>query len=399
MTQQASDPNFAITRPQPKEVEFVPFGGGDKIKLSVAIIQNLIAVPTKTGKTCSERDAMKFLMLCRSRGLNPFEGDAFLIGYDSQDGPTFSLITAHQAFLKRAELHPEYDGMESGVIISPALACPMCSAQGGREVSNNWVVCSACKGVGQTDEIEGDIIPSESQLIGGWAKVHFKQRKVLTKKRLSIKTFNKGFGRWRDDPAGMIVKCAEADALRSSFPTKFGGMYLREEQELPVHAVATPVDLEMPREQKALVDPRTKESRQPALNSFTDQQETKPEPAKTETKVWTQDMANATKTPADQNQSENAMANAASSAPATTDKPATKKGPKPGSLLGQLRASMTLDSLSDEEVLAYMQRKHGIPPETTLETIGDTATGWILKNFDTVAGQIRIDRKGEQQPT
>ncbi len=243
-TQQPSGAFALQTRQQNKnEVEYVPFGSTEKIKLSVAIIQNYIAVPTRSGKTCSERDAMKFLMLCRSRALNPFEGDAYLVGYDSQDGPSFSLITAHQAFLKRAEPHPEFDGMESGVIISPALACPMCSANGGREVSGNWVMCSSCKGVGQTDEIEGDLIPEGHTLIGGWAKVHFKQRKVATKRRLALRTFDSQRSRWKSDPAGMIVKCAEADALRSSFPTKLGGLYLKEEQDIPVVTSERATDL------------------------------------------------------------------------------------------------------------------------------------------------------------
>lgn len=228
---------------QSREVEYVPFGGGDKIKLSVAIIQNLIATPTRTGKTCSERDAMKFLMLCRSLGLNPFTNDAYLVGYDGQDGPTFSLITAHQAFLKRAELHPEYDGMESGVIVSPALACPMCQSNGGREVSGNWLICSACKGIGQTDEVEGDLVPEGHQLIGGWAKVHFKNRKIPTKRRVSLKAFDSQRSRWKVDAAGMICKVAEADSLRSSFPTKLGGLYLREEQDIPTLTAERATDL------------------------------------------------------------------------------------------------------------------------------------------------------------
>ncbi len=108
------------TKPkEERDMTFVPFGAADSIKLSVEIVKNLIAVPTKSGQTCTDRDAMKFMMLCRAQRLNPFAGDAFLIGYDSRDGgePSFSLITAHVAFLKRAETHPEFDGMKSGIIV------------------------------------------------------------------------------------------------------------------------------------------------------------------------------------------------------------------------------------------------------------------------------------------
>jgi hypothetical protein len=59
--------------------------------------------------------------------------------------------------------------------------------------------------------------------------VLFKTRSTPVYKRLKLSTFNKGFGRWNVDPAGMIVKCAEADGLRSAFPNSLGGMYLEDE--------------------------------------------------------------------------------------------------------------------------------------------------------------------------
>lgn len=179
-------------------MEFVPFGGTDKIKLTVNIVQNLVAVPTRSGKTCSERDALKFMALCQAQRLNPFAGDAFLIGYDSQTGPTFSLITAHQAFLKRAETSPDYEGMESGIVI--------------------------LKGDSETVDREGDFHLPDETVVGGWAKVHRKGR-TPTYRRLRMARFNKGFAQWKEDPAGMICKCAEADALRSTFPTLLGGLY------------------------------------------------------------------------------------------------------------------------------------------------------------------------------
>lgn len=197
----------AVAKKEPREMEYIPFGSDQKIKLSVQIVQNLICARTKSGKLCTDQDAIKFMMLCQARALNPFEGDAFLIGYDGKDGPQFSLITAHQAFLKRAECHPEYDGMESGVI----------------------VLCED----GNIKEREGDFHLESEVLIGGWAKVFFKTRSHPMVKRLRLSSFVKNFGVWLINPAGMIVKCAEADALRSSFPTKLGGLYLKEELNLP----------------------------------------------------------------------------------------------------------------------------------------------------------------------
>lgn len=189
-------------------MEFVPFGAADKIKLSLSIVQNIVAVPTKSGKTCSERDALKFMMLCQAQRLNPFAGDAFLIGYDSQNGPTFSLITAHQAFLKRAETSADFDGMVSGILVR--------------------------KDDDSIEEREGDFHLSQEadNVVGGWAKVFHKKRSHPTYRKLRMARFNKGFAQWKDDPAGMIVKCAEADALRSTFPTLLGGLYMKEELEV-----------------------------------------------------------------------------------------------------------------------------------------------------------------------
>ncbi len=199
----------AMAAASDKEMSFVPFGSKESIKLSASIIQKMVCVPTKSGKVCTEIEAIKFMMLCKARALNPFEGDAFLIGYDTQNGPAFSLITAHQAFLKRAEVHPEYDGMESGVMVRD---------------ENGSVV-----------DREGDFFFEGDTILGAWAVVYFKNRTHPMKKRIRLASFVKSYGRWKDDAAGMIVKCSEADALRSSFPTMLGGLYI--EGESPLHFV------------------------------------------------------------------------------------------------------------------------------------------------------------------
>ena len=143
-----------------KPMEFVPFGAADKIKLTVSIIQNSVCIPTKTGKVCTARDAVRFMMLCQAQRLNPFAGDCFLAGYDGKNGAVFSLITAHVAFLKRAETCTDYEGMESGIIV----------------LNEETQVCT---------EREGDFKLKTEICVGGWAKVYRKNRKP-TYRRLSI---------------------------------------------------------------------------------------------------------------------------------------------------------------------------------------------------------------------
>ncbi len=174
------------------------------------MVVKFLCKPTKRGFTCSAEHAVRFMMLCKARALNPWEGDAFLVGYDTKDGPVFNLITAHQAFIKRAEANPAYNGMGSGVVV-----------------------------ISPTDElldIAGDFVPGDCQLVGGWARVHRKDQEIPTYRRLNLSTFDKGFSVWNTNKAGMIVKCAEADALRSTFPNSCGGMYT-EGELAPAQAV------------------------------------------------------------------------------------------------------------------------------------------------------------------
>lgn len=199
-------PNLSPVKSTENQVEYVPLGNSASIKLSITIVKHYLCTPTKTGKLCSDRDAVRFIMLCKSRGLDPFQGDAFLLGYEGQQGAEFSLITAHQAFLKRAETHKEFDGLESGVIIQDA--------------------------EGKLQANVGDFMLEEDTLIGAWANVHFKTRKYPVRERIALKPFDKGFGRWKIDPAGMLVKCAQSSALRTAFPTLLCGMYLRDEIEI-----------------------------------------------------------------------------------------------------------------------------------------------------------------------
>lgn len=217
-------------------MEFVPFGAADKIKLTVALIQSTVCIPTKSGKVCTARDAVRFMMLCQAQRLNPYAGDCYLCGYDGKNGPVFSLITAHQAFLKRAETCKDYEGMESGVII--------CG-------ENN--VCT---------EREGDFVTESENCVGGWARV-FRAGRKPTYRRLSIAAMMPPYETpfWSKLKApSQIVKCAEADALRATFPTLLGGLYSGQELDMGATVSSSGVaDIPTP---KPLFQPPAEETRE-----------------------------------------------------------------------------------------------------------------------------------------
>lgn len=153
---------------------------------------------------CPQADAKEvayFMELCRAQRLNPFLNEAYLVKFQ---GKPAQIMVAHKALVKRAEQHPEYDGMEHGVVVM-------------RD--------------GQVhQERRGAYYPEAGEtLLGGWAKVYRKDRRMPIYAERSFKSMNKGQANWKSMPDVMIDKCAQAAALREAFPDELRGMYAQEE--------------------------------------------------------------------------------------------------------------------------------------------------------------------------
>ena len=183
---------------------FTPLGESSPITLTLQMIAHDIATPTKSGKLPSEGDCLRFANLCRGRELNPWTGDCFMIGFDSQNGPTFELITSYQALLKRAERSPNFDGLEGGIVVQVG------------EALEHRVGCLRMDG---------------ERIVGGWAKAYRSDRRLAHEAIIDFKIYDTGRSRWKIDPAGMIAKCAKAAALREAFPNTVGGLYVQEEMD------------------------------------------------------------------------------------------------------------------------------------------------------------------------
>ncbi len=216
----------AVIKKDENAVEFMPLGCSDKIRLTASMVRQFIAIPTKSGALPSERDCVRFIMLCRGKRANPFEGDCFLIGYDSQNGPSFSLVCGLELFQKRASAEESYDGAESGVIVL------------GPE---NAMI-----------ERPGTVVMDGEKIVGGWAKVYRKDRKQVEYKSVKFSTYNTDRSRWAKDPGGMIAKVALSQALRAAYPTALGGLYTQEEMQRVTEAgegvVAARLPVSMPKE-------------------------------------------------------------------------------------------------------------------------------------------------------
>lgn len=194
------DQAIDATRP----VEYTPFGEKTPVRITIEQVRKYLCSPTKKGCKPSDADVINYMMLCKSRELNPWVGDAYLVGYDSSDGPSFSLITAVQALHKRAEVNPEYDGLEAGITV----------------VNKD----------GEIIRREGCLKLSGETVVAGWARVYRKDRAKPFYAEPEFSVFNSGMSRWKKDPQGMIRKVAIAAALREAFPTQLGGLYVEGER-------------------------------------------------------------------------------------------------------------------------------------------------------------------------
>lgn len=192
-----------------KELMVVYEVDGNEIKLTPSIVQNYI-VGTDAQITMPE---FKFFTeLCKARKLNPFLKEAYCIKFGKQPA---QIVVGKDAVLKRAILHPQYDGMESGVIVLAAN--------------------------GEVIERKGTFKLPTEQLVGGWATVYRKNWAHPTYCSVSFeevaqkKTDGSLNSNWATKGATMVEKVAKVRALRETFIEDLGGMYEAEEMgvELP----------------------------------------------------------------------------------------------------------------------------------------------------------------------
>ena len=189
-TQSAST---ALTAAQSSSIEFRD-DNGELITVSSEDVRKYIC------DKATAKEIVFFLELCRTRHLNPFTNDAYLVKYG--DKPA-SIITANKVFLERADRNPAYRGMKHGVV-----------------VLRDGKVCH--------EERTAVYKAAGEQLLGGWARVSVDGREDVYAE-VSLEEMSKGQSTWKQMPAVMIDKCAQGKALREAFPTELSGMYIGEE--------------------------------------------------------------------------------------------------------------------------------------------------------------------------
>lgn len=173
---------------------------GQEVKLSYSIVRKYL---TKGNADVTDQELVQFISVCKFNKLNPFLNEAYLIKFKSARGDgNAQMIVSKEALFKRAEACEQYDGIEAGIIV----------------LRGDNVV-----------ELEGCFRQVKDVLLGGWAKVYRKDRRVPTVSKVNLSEYDKGNSIWNEKKATMISKIAKVQALREAFPSQLGAMYAKEE--------------------------------------------------------------------------------------------------------------------------------------------------------------------------
>lgn len=205
-----------LTQTKEKSVTFE--ANGEQVTLSPSTVKKYLS---NGNENISMQEIVMFINLCKYQHLNPFLNEAYIVKYKTNPA---QLITSKEAFMKRAESHPQYNGFRAGCIV----------------LRNNEVVYT-----------NGAFILSTDKLLGGWAEVSRKDRDIPVRVELSMKEFSKNQSTWRTMPATMIRKTAIVNALRETFPDTLGGMYTEDDNlKTDSHTQSEKHDV-TPKEEKA----------------------------------------------------------------------------------------------------------------------------------------------------
>lgn len=162
-------------------------------------------------RQASPQEFQMLMAIVKSMDLNPFTKEVYFIKYGNQPA---QIVVALKAFLKMADAHPEYNGMEAGIIYEKD---------------------------GEIKRSDGAFLPRDAEILGGWATVYRKDRSHPTKIEVTFSEYDNSkirkegemnsYGKpnkpntWDDKPSVMIRKVAVVAALREAFPNELGGVY------------------------------------------------------------------------------------------------------------------------------------------------------------------------------
>ena len=182
--------------------------GNEDIKLNPGIVRRYLV--NGQGKV-TDQEIVFFMHLCKSRQLNPFIKEVYLIKYGQEPA---TMVVARDALEKRAIKNAQYDGKKVGLYVMDK----------------------------ETKELirrDGTIyIKSKEEIVGAWCTVYRKDWsnpvtvEVNIDEYIGKKKDGSANSNWTNKPVTMITKVAKAQALREAFIEDLEGMYEQEEMNV-----------------------------------------------------------------------------------------------------------------------------------------------------------------------
>ena len=178
---------------------------GQEITLSFNSIKNYLVSGKKENVT--DQELMYFMAICKSRGLNPFKKDAYLIKYGNDPA---AIVTSIDYFRSRARAQKDCVGWKKGVIVKTKDGALRDSA---------------------------GLIQEGETLLGGFFEATPSGWKDPFRLEVNLKGYIKKTSEgkvtrfWSEDnQPSQIAKVAESQGLRTLWPDEFQGVY--EETEI-----------------------------------------------------------------------------------------------------------------------------------------------------------------------
>ncbi len=146
-------------------------------------LEMLNALRNSIAPGLTDAEFQLFGEIVRSTGLNPITKEVWAI----KAGGRLQLMTGINGFLRIANSHPQFDGME---------------------VDYEW---------------------QDGKLLAATAKVYRKDRRFPSVATAYMAEYKKSTPIWQQMPSVMLSKCAKSLALREAFIQELGGLYTAEE--------------------------------------------------------------------------------------------------------------------------------------------------------------------------
>lgn len=156
-------------------------------------------------KDATESELKMLLYLCKEYQLDPLKKEIYFLKY----GGKITILTSRDGYLKIANQNENFDGLESDVVY-----------QGDKLTKKD-------DGSVHIEYGEDHISFNKSKLTGAFCSIFRKDRSKATTVFVSIKDYYKQSAIWQQYTNAMILKVAEAMALKRAF--SISGLVTKEE--------------------------------------------------------------------------------------------------------------------------------------------------------------------------